>query len=439
MPRLLLEARWFISLGLCLGLLAILVTYSKADPAWSHASFEAPKNLGGRFGAYLADLSLYIFGVSAFCIGKHSGLIFSISTVSFLRLIPYLFLVFGSLLGFFSPSAEPILANSELSAIVYPIANLRLLSSICVGFVVSRAISSCSHSARSLLFGALCIATSSILLIQIVNYIMFFALGVPPYGTFQGASFLDFPAFGAVSIERGHLGRIISFFPLIFYSLLDAQRSYSTVVFFAPKQNSLISFLEPFPFHYCWIWISSVSVLFTLSTSAYSLLLVFLFSLLIFRAPSFCHSFLSSPRISPRLLFAFLMILFSFLALRHSLLPVLSKAFSMVFEGQSEVRSFDNVDLTFFGAGFWGSQGRMFLGLNSYDLGVSVSLRYFGVFYPFFIVSMALLSALRAFSSALPLASRGLYVSGAIAVLLFNCFEVSLGQYTAVAAWFLLP
>jgi len=55
MPRLLLEARWFISLGLCLGLFAILITYSKADPAWSHASFQAPKNLGGRFGAYLAD------------------------------------------------------------------------------------------------------------------------------------------------------------------------------------------------------------------------------------------------------------------------------------------------------------------------------------------------------------------------------------------------
>ena len=66
MPRLLLEVRWFISLGLCLGLFAVLLTYSKADPAWSHASFEAPKNLGGRFGAYLADLMLYIFGASAF-------------------------------------------------------------------------------------------------------------------------------------------------------------------------------------------------------------------------------------------------------------------------------------------------------------------------------------------------------------------------------------
>ena len=66
MPRLLMEIRWFISLGLCLGLLAILLTYSKADPAWSHASFETPSNLGGRFGAYIADLMLYIFGISAF-------------------------------------------------------------------------------------------------------------------------------------------------------------------------------------------------------------------------------------------------------------------------------------------------------------------------------------------------------------------------------------
>ena len=66
MPRLLLEVRWFISLGLCLGLLAILVTYSKSDPAWSHASFEDPTNLGGRFGAWIADLLLYVFGISAF-------------------------------------------------------------------------------------------------------------------------------------------------------------------------------------------------------------------------------------------------------------------------------------------------------------------------------------------------------------------------------------
>ena len=66
MPRLLLEARWFVSLGLCLALFAILITYSKLDPAWSHASFDVPTNLGGRTGAWIADLMLYVFGLSAF-------------------------------------------------------------------------------------------------------------------------------------------------------------------------------------------------------------------------------------------------------------------------------------------------------------------------------------------------------------------------------------
>ncbi|MCE7529926.1 DNA translocase FtsK [Polynucleobacter sp. IMCC 29146] len=66
MPRLLLEARWFVSLGLCLALFAILITYSKLDPAWSHASFDLPTNLGGRTGAWIADLMLYVFGLSAF-------------------------------------------------------------------------------------------------------------------------------------------------------------------------------------------------------------------------------------------------------------------------------------------------------------------------------------------------------------------------------------
>ena len=53
-------------LAICLGLFAVLITYTKSDPAWSHASFEAPKNIGGRIGAWTADLMFYIFGVSAF-------------------------------------------------------------------------------------------------------------------------------------------------------------------------------------------------------------------------------------------------------------------------------------------------------------------------------------------------------------------------------------
>ena len=66
MARLLAEVRWLLLLAICLGLFAVLITYTKSDPAWSHASFEVPKNIGGRMGAWAADLMFYIFGVSAF-------------------------------------------------------------------------------------------------------------------------------------------------------------------------------------------------------------------------------------------------------------------------------------------------------------------------------------------------------------------------------------
>lgn len=44
----------------------ILLGYSQADPGWSHAAEVARvSNPGGRFGAWLADLLYYLFGVSA--------------------------------------------------------------------------------------------------------------------------------------------------------------------------------------------------------------------------------------------------------------------------------------------------------------------------------------------------------------------------------------
>ena len=64
--KLLSEIKWFIALSACLGLILILVTYHPTDPAWSNNSGGAVKNLGGRAGAFLADLFLFVFGISAY-------------------------------------------------------------------------------------------------------------------------------------------------------------------------------------------------------------------------------------------------------------------------------------------------------------------------------------------------------------------------------------
>jgi S-DNA-T family DNA segregation ATPase FtsK/SpoIIIE len=63
---LLQEARWLILGVMSLYVGLVLLGYSKADPGWSHASEVARvSNPGGRFGAWLADLLLYLFGISA--------------------------------------------------------------------------------------------------------------------------------------------------------------------------------------------------------------------------------------------------------------------------------------------------------------------------------------------------------------------------------------
>jgi S-DNA-T family DNA segregation ATPase FtsK/SpoIIIE len=61
------EARWILSLALALFLLLILFTYDRADPGWSHAvAGRSIQNAGGRIGAWVADLLLYLFGLSAY-------------------------------------------------------------------------------------------------------------------------------------------------------------------------------------------------------------------------------------------------------------------------------------------------------------------------------------------------------------------------------------
>ena len=60
------EARWLLVglAGLYLGL--VLWGFDRADPGWSHSALvERIANPGGRFGAWLSDLLLYLFGFSA--------------------------------------------------------------------------------------------------------------------------------------------------------------------------------------------------------------------------------------------------------------------------------------------------------------------------------------------------------------------------------------
>ncbi len=61
------EVRWFLLLAVTLAFFCILLSYHKADPGWSHASHVAEiHNLGGRVGAWVADVLLFIFGLSAY-------------------------------------------------------------------------------------------------------------------------------------------------------------------------------------------------------------------------------------------------------------------------------------------------------------------------------------------------------------------------------------
>jgi S-DNA-T family DNA segregation ATPase FtsK/SpoIIIE len=64
---LLREAKWLVLVALAAYLLLILGTYRRTDPAWSHSATEAiVSNSGGAVGAWLADVLLYVFGLSAY-------------------------------------------------------------------------------------------------------------------------------------------------------------------------------------------------------------------------------------------------------------------------------------------------------------------------------------------------------------------------------------
>jgi len=64
--RLVRESWWFLVVAGFLYLALILATYAKSDPGWSFSGTGAALvNRGGVVGAWLADLLLYLFGLSA--------------------------------------------------------------------------------------------------------------------------------------------------------------------------------------------------------------------------------------------------------------------------------------------------------------------------------------------------------------------------------------
>ena len=66
LANLLREAWWLLMAVVAVYLVLILASYSPQDPSWSHSSSDPTvRNYGGAFGAWLADMLLYIFGLSA--------------------------------------------------------------------------------------------------------------------------------------------------------------------------------------------------------------------------------------------------------------------------------------------------------------------------------------------------------------------------------------
>src|SRR5712671_5244468 len=64
---LLREAKWLVLIALAAYLLLILATYRRGDPSWSHSATGASiGNAGGVVGAWLSDILLYLFGMSAY-------------------------------------------------------------------------------------------------------------------------------------------------------------------------------------------------------------------------------------------------------------------------------------------------------------------------------------------------------------------------------------
>src|SRR5438105_208099 len=64
---LLREAKWLILVAVAGYLLLIFATFHRGDPGWSRSVTDGvARNAGGVVGAWVSDVALYLFGLSAY-------------------------------------------------------------------------------------------------------------------------------------------------------------------------------------------------------------------------------------------------------------------------------------------------------------------------------------------------------------------------------------
>jgi len=141
--RMLREAGLYLLVAIAVYLLISLWTYHAADPGWSHSgSSSKVENLGGRAGAWLADVLLHLFGYVAF-----------------------LFPLLAGGLMLFSAVLQKILKNWNVSFITWGLGII--LAAVCIERFIALFITLNRKFNPIFLVGGLIIITGLVVLLQI--------------------------------------------------------------------------------------------------------------------------------------------------------------------------------------------------------------------------------------------------------------------------------
>jgi len=441
------------SFHLVVGLIGIILVYITTLKRKSHLSYKlallvvatSPFNnpayslYAGFSLSELTGIALLAFLIYEICNGAsrlkpitNENLLSA--TIGF-KLFLFFLLLAASIVSvcLWSITGLPYSFSLDNQPLVFIQANTRLLFATLSALILASTIKT-SSTGREVRDAYDCLSQVVILIFicQAICYLVLFS-GTTPYGTFLGAGFSLFPAFGAVSNERGHLGRLICFFPGLI-SLLVAFMNHkyvSTVLsrsfVFAP---SLIVPLTIF------------SVILTMSSSSLALMASWLFSLIFL----FAVRTLSLLRVSKGLMSKLMPALTALIVVATTFFDGLSASFAkiidLVFYSEYDgVRALSIESLPFlWGTGYYGSSGRELLPIKATDSGFSVSTEYFGVSYLIFLFLIGAFSIFLASKYLFKTGSSIALLSAALCVQIFVfCLsEVSIGQYSMVFAWFLV-